>query len=196
MKAQHTATVWILLSRHITEKKDFAHNEKFITIHVSDKQNGKRVYYPGDYLKEGIKINTPHYLSKLTDIKKGTSLYTLIVAQFENVTIHYTLRVYSTAEFSLTKIHDPYNHKQEVQGQWKGSSAGGCVNHPTHINNPRYNLTVHPSYANQCQVLVKLQAPKAFSVGVTCLGKDSDFRADSGPYRLVSIVLINFYVFL
>ena len=47
----------------------------------------------GDYLKEGIKINTPHYLSKLTDITKGTHLYTLIVAQFENVTIHYTLKV-------------------------------------------------------------------------------------------------------
>ena len=51
------------------------------------------VFPLGDYLKEGIKINTPHYLCKLTDIIKGTRLYTLIVAQFENVTIHYTLKV-------------------------------------------------------------------------------------------------------
>ena len=29
-------------------QKDFAHNEKFITIHVSNKQNGRRVYYSGE----------------------------------------------------------------------------------------------------------------------------------------------------
>lgn len=38
---------------------------------------------------------------------------------------------------------------------------------------------------------------RAFSVGITCRGKDNDFRADSGPYRYiyhVSMVIINYYL--
>ena len=99
-----------------------------------------------------------------------------------------------------------------MQGHWKGSSAGGCSGHPTHINNPKYNLTVHPSYANQCQVLVKLQAPRYdqkfhnlfyhlsfyrhYSVGINCNGKDSNFRASSEPYRCDLLIVVWLSIYL
>ena len=63
--------------------------------------------------KDGIRINSPHYLCKLIENKKNAT-YTLVVSQYEkNNTIHYTLRVFATCEFSLTKIVDPYKKQYE-----------------------------------------------------------------------------------
>jgi calpain-7 len=43
-------SIWILLTRHIVDKADFAHNKEYITLIVY-KNNGKRVYYPSNYRK-------------------------------------------------------------------------------------------------------------------------------------------------
>ena len=145
MKGQ--GAVWILLTRHITDKEDFANNREFITVLVY-KSNGKRVFYPcrqilfyykSDTLvhnkersllkycvkiftddpppyRDGIRINSPHYLCKMVEESKGTGTYTLVISQYEKSnTIHYTLRIYSTTEFSLNKISEPYIAKYEKQ---------------------------------------------------------------------------------
>ena len=57
--AREAGQAWVLLSRHITDKKDFANNQKFITLHIK-KSDGKRVYYPGEYLHEG-ETEYPNY---------------------------------------------------------------------------------------------------------------------------------------
>ena len=63
--------------------------------------------------KDGIKINSPHYLCKM--VETGSQVYTLVVSQYEKKnTIHYTLRVYSQCPFNLTKIVDPYKHEKQV----------------------------------------------------------------------------------
>ena len=47
-----------------------------------------------NFLVQGVKINTPHYLAKLEQVPQGTSTYTVIVSQLESLTtIYYTLRV-------------------------------------------------------------------------------------------------------
>lgn len=49
---------------------------------------------PDNFLVQGVKINTPHYLAKLEQVPQGTSTYTVIVSQLESLTtIYYTLRV-------------------------------------------------------------------------------------------------------
>jgi len=49
-------------------------------------------------------------------VQPGTNLYTLVVSQYErNNTIHYTLRVYASTEFKLTRIVPPYNPKYDRQ---------------------------------------------------------------------------------
>nr|XP_033785930.1 calpain-7 isoform X3 [Geotrypetes seraphini] len=88
------AAVWLLLSRHITDKDDFAHNREFITM-VVYKTDGKKVFYPSDpppYI-DGIRINSPHYLTKMKLTSPGTHTFTLVVSQYEKQnTIHYTIR--------------------------------------------------------------------------------------------------------
>ncbi|GAB1598086.1 calpain-7-like [Argonauta hians] len=162
--------IWILLTRHITDKDDFADNKEFITLLVY-KSDGKRVFYPYDPppFIDGVRINSPHYLCKING-EKGPQTYTLIVSQYEkNNSIYYTLRAYSNSDFSLTRIVDPYkrNFGKKITGHWKDSSAGGCSNYPeTHKKNPIYQLNI----ANQSTdnyILIELMGPKQYAVGFT-----------------------------
>jgi calpain-7 len=89
----HRPLVWVLLTRHITTKSDFANNEKFITLNIAASDGG-RVYLPDDMVVYGVKINTPHYLAKLEELSPGDSTFTVIVSQLDSLSaIHYTLRV-------------------------------------------------------------------------------------------------------
>src|SRR6218665_28400 len=61
---------------------------------------------------DGVRINSPHYLCKM--VNTGSNVYTLVISQYEkNNTIHYTLRVYATSEFKLTRVMNPYNPRYE-----------------------------------------------------------------------------------
>jgi calpain-7 len=46
---QSGSTVWVLLTRHITQIDDFRENKEYITL-VVYKNDGKRVYYPCEFL--------------------------------------------------------------------------------------------------------------------------------------------------
>ena len=63
--------------------------------------------------KEGIRINSPHYLVKLVDDFSNSSLiYNLVVCQYEKSTsIYYTLRAFSTSPFTINELKEPYNPK-------------------------------------------------------------------------------------
>ncbi|KAK1895155.1 Calpain-7 [Dissostichus eleginoides] len=117
------AAVWVLLTRHITDKDDFAQNREFITL-VVYKTEGKKVYYPADpppYI-DGIRINSPHYLTKMRLTSAGTHTFTLVVSQYEKQnTINYTLRVYTGCKFTFSKIPNPFTQTKRVNGQWKVS---------------------------------------------------------------------------
>jgi len=103
-----------LLTRHITDKSDFAENKEYIAL-VVYKNNGNRIYYPmePEPYKEGIRINSPHYLVKLVDDFTSSSLiYNLVVCQYEKSTsIYYTLRAFSTSSFTINELKEPYNPK-------------------------------------------------------------------------------------
>ncbi|CAI7935190.1 calpain-7 isoform X1, partial [Podarcis lilfordi] len=184
---QGGAAVWILLSRHITDKDDFAHNREFITM-VVYKTDGKKVYYPADpppYI-DGIRINSPHYLTKIKLTSPGTHTFTLVVSQYEKQnTIHYTLRVYSVCKFNFCKIPTPYTISKRVNGQWKGQSAGGCGNfRETAKNNPIYQFQLDKAGP----LLIELRGPRQYSVGfevvtVSAVGEQGFQKKNSGDYR-------------
>ena len=112
--------VWVLLTRHITEIEDFRNNKEYITLLVY-KTGGKRVFYPFDppaYI-EGVRINSPHYLCKMVLPAGAPQLFTLVVSQYEKInTITYSLRVYATCPFALTKIKNLCKQKTEVSGKY------------------------------------------------------------------------------
>lgn len=180
--------VWILLTRHITNIQDFKENREFITVLVY-KTEGKRVYYPYDPppFIDGVRINSPHYLCKMKLSENSARKYTLVVSQYEKMhTIYYTLRAYATCPFKLEPIRNPYVHTKEVtDGQWKGSSAGGCGNHPaTYLNNPRYQLVLESPHNNN-QLLLDLKGPKQFQMGLDLIPHDSSSnrKRSSGLFR-------------
>ncbi|XP_039918383.1 calpain-7 isoform X1 [Hirundo rustica] len=187
---QGGAAVWVLLSRHITDKDDFAHNREFITM-VVYKTDGKKVYYPADpppYI-DGIRINSPHYLTKIKLTSPGSHTFTLVVSQYEKQnTIHYTIRVYSLCKFTFSKIPTPYTISKRVNGQWKGHSAGGCGNfRDTYKNNPIYQFQLDKNGP----LLIELRGPRQYSVGfelvtVSTVGDPGSYgfqKKSSGDYR-------------
>ncbi|CAH0563722.1 unnamed protein product [Brassicogethes aeneus] len=193
-----SGAVWLLLTRHITEIEDFRENKEYITIFVY--KNGKKVYYPYDpppYI-DGVKINSPHYTTKIILGPGSARKYTIVISQYEkSTTIHYTLRAYATCPFTLTKIKDPYVQEKQVTGEWKGLTAGGCPNHPaTYPNNPKFRIEID-SVTNDNKLLIELRGPKVYQIGIEAtIQKINDesitapFKTkSSGPYRTGYVIL-------
>ena len=113
--------------------------------------------------KEGIRINSPHYLVKLEDDCSNPLVYTLVISQYEKYnSIFYTLRTYSTVSFEMNELKEPYNQKyfKRVTGKWQGKSAGGCSNHQdTYRNNPLFHLTIANSLTTNC-IKIELKGPQ------------------------------------
>ncbi|GFQ64611.1 calpain-7 [Trichonephila clavata] len=162
------SAVWILLTRHIVDRDDFANNREFIAVMVY-KNNGRKVYIPNEPepFIDGVRINSPHYLCKIVVPPGGTTKYTLVVSQYEKThTIYYTLRVYATCPFTLSLIPNVYKYKQEIKnGEWTAELSGGCANHPqTHQNNPIYQVALQSS-SDDNKLLIDLRGPKQYYVG-------------------------------
>ncbi|TKR68110.1 hypothetical protein L596_024143 [Steinernema carpocapsae] len=183
--------VWILLTRHITDKNDFADNKEYITVLVY--KGGKKVYLPFDPkpLIDGARINSPHYLCKMVVTDPGWQRYTLVVAQYEKMnTIHYTLRVYATSEMRLNKTKVPYTTKRTETGEWSGKTAGGCGNglsRQTYMNNPIFHISLDDG-SDDNALMMELRGPKQYSVGfefkqVSSPRQKPFERKDSGAFR-------------
>ncbi|GFR95180.1 calpain-7-like [Elysia marginata] len=155
---QPSAAIWILLSRHITDKADFADNKEFITVLVY-KNGGKKVFYPYDPppYKDGVRINSPHYLCKL--VENTSDPYTLVISQYEkNNTTHYTLRVYSTVDFTLTRFPNPYKKQYEKR---------------VHLDNQ----------STDNHLMLELLGPKQYSVGIEVICVSENVSNAPGAFQ-------------
>ena len=172
---------------------DFAKNKEYIAVIVY--KGGKKVYLPFDPppLIDGARINSPHYLCKITVPPGDKTPFTLVISQYEKTsTIFYSIRVYSTSKFALEKILNEYSFKEKVTGEWDDETAGGCGNNrESYSKNPRYALTIDGLNAEQNKVLIDLRGPRQYSVGfdvITVTTKDPQtpyhFKSiSSGPFR-------------
>ncbi|KAI3389098.1 hypothetical protein SNEBB_000523 [Seison nebaliae] len=208
-----TAAIWFHLIRHITEKDDFADNREFIALHIFN-NSGNRVYYPRDPepLLFGRAVNSPLYLSKIIMIKSNDQTtkeykskemphtvvsespesirrYTIIVTQYEKSrAIYYTLRAYSTCQFKMKELIEPYRYKESIASEWNHSNSGGCANnHLTYHKNPKFLL----SFGSMSDMKIELKAGKDFAIGMEmmcvegeAMGKESLYsRIESGKFR-------------
>ncbi|OXA52212.1 Calpain-7 [Folsomia candida] len=165
------AAVWVLLTRHITEIEDFKENREYITVVVYD-TDGKRVFYPYEPppMIDGVRINSPHYLCKIRVQGTTAKRFTLVISQYEKMkSIHYTLRAYSSCPFQMNEIPEVGKYQKQITGEWKGKSAGGCLNHPeSYQNNPCYKIALKTS-SNENTLIIELKGPKDFHVGFDIL---------------------------
>uniref|UniRef100_A0A0N4Z6I2 Calpain catalytic domain-containing protein n=1 Tax=Parastrongyloides trichosuri TaxID=131310 RepID=A0A0N4Z6I2_PARTI len=158
INTEHEATsIWILLSRHITEINDFENNKEYITVIVYE--GGNKIYLPFDVkpIHNGSRINSPHYLGQLLIKGKGLKKYTLVVAQYEkSKTILYSLRVFSTARVSLKKIPQQYKFIEKLNGIWSGVEEENKSNF----------LIVLDDSSDKNNLVFEIKAPKQYHVSV------------------------------
>ncbi|KAK4472053.1 hypothetical protein MN116_005427 [Schistosoma mekongi] len=197
--AKVESPIWVLLTRHIVDKADFAENKEFIAVVVYKDVKSRKVYYPYDPTPfcDSVRINSPHCLVKMLQ-DPGTSNYILLISQYEkSITIYYTLRVYSTAPFTLSKIIDPYTVSKQITGEWKGPNAGGCLNDKeSYSTNPRFQLNV-PNNDCDNQLLIELRGPRDYALGLELIrisaknnqAPNQQDRSTTGDYRRGYVVL-------
>lgn len=158
VSADHeTTSIWILLSRHITEISDFENNKEYITVIVYE--GGNKIYLPFDVkpILNGSRINSPHYLAQLLIKGKGVKRYTLVVAQYEkSKTILYSLRVFSTAKIKLKKIISQYKFNEKVNGIWSGNES----------ENKSTFLIVLDDSSDKNNLVFEIKAPKQYHVSI------------------------------
>jgi len=95
--------------------------------------------------------------------------YIISVATFEaNQECRYWLDIYSEEPHSCHQI--PNDLGPYVSGEWRGGSAGGCYNHTTWVNNPKFCLTYNgPPPTGSTKVLILLRQedrPTKYFVGM------------------------------
>lgn len=110
----------------------------------------------------------------------------MAVSQFEKTTtIYYTIRVYGTCSFNLTRIEECFLFHKDVcinfstllnrnefknvysfqyLADWKGSSAGGCNKYPTFKHNQKFRVNIF-SLDDHHRVVIELKGPKQYQVG-------------------------------
>ncbi|CEF63902.1 Calpain-7 [Strongyloides ratti] len=150
-----TTSVWILLSRHITEISDFENNKEYITVIVYE--SGNKIYLPFDIkpIHNGSRINSPHYLGQLLIKGKGIKKYTLVVAQYEkSKTILYSLRVFSTAKIKLKKIITQHKFTEKLSGIWSDNES----------ENKSMFMIVLDDSSDKNDLVFEIKAPKQYHV--------------------------------
>jgi len=162
--SQSNTAVWALLTRHITDKDDFANNKVYLAIVVF--KGGEKIYVQKEPYIDGTRINSPHYLCKIP-IQGDCKDYTLVISQYQKTqTIYYSLRIYSVVPFNLKEIIKNFNHKKEIKGEWNALNSGGCMMHQSSYSlNPVYRLEILCSNEHENDILIEIKAPKDISVG-------------------------------
>jgi calpain-7 len=179
--------VWILLSKHEVEKKEF--DDQYIALHMYDGKGNDRIYYPENALSKGTYINNQHFLVRI-DVPHGTAEYKVVISQYEKMyDLAYTLGVYSPAKFTLQPVPHRFIYTSAMTGSWTDATAGGSPNNRlTYLNNPQFSITLPQRTA----LRLKLEAPPDFSINIRIFavrqkssGSATEF--DQGGHRIRSM---------
>lgn len=189
--------VYVLLSRHVTDKTHELTSKEFITCHVVRRPSCpneadilcSRVYIVSSseqWIHKGSYINNPHYLVRLP-CEQETD-YTLIVSVYEKVAnMSFTLNVFSTCACTLTPIPLGYEFQERLTGTWKQGLAGGSSKNVSYFNNPQFRLQLKCSQTEPVPCMIKIEAPKEFHVNAKVLeGSSLLHEGDSPPAKATS----------
>eukprot|EP01125_Pyxidicula_operculata_P016579 TRINITY_DN5723_c0_g1_i1.p1 TRINITY_DN5723_c0_g1~~TRINITY_DN5723_c0_g1_i1.p1 ORF type:complete len:708 (+),score=180.70 TRINITY_DN5723_c0_g1_i1:166-2289(+) len=117
----------------------------------------------------------------------STGKYILVPATFDSgIRMPYFMHIFSFYPITVELIPDgPGNASAYVKGEWRGATAGGCFNHDSWINNPKYYVEFE-STQGSCDVDILLtQGPGPLrQIGMYIFGEYEDGK-DVDPELLV-----------
>ncbi|CAM9119736.1 unnamed protein product [Ectocarpus sp. 12 AP-2014] len=179
--AAAAATVWVLLTRHVTAIESDPTEGDFLTMHVYTDTQGKRVYYPEKPMFRGIYTNNPNTLVRF-DLPENTGStdkwvdYTLVVSQYEKKReVRYSVDVYCTNAFRLVQTPASPEHEHTVLGSWDQNSAGGALGTQFFYTNPQCALVLTQP---ETKIHIEVRAPKDLQINATVVSKGG-MRIDS-----------------
>ena len=199
---QRGATVWVLLSRHVTkQEQEGADVNDFLTlqIHRNDRRKEK-IRYPGgsSCTYTGAYTNSSHVLVRYDATGFEDKFLSLVLSQYQKSNdLSYTLSCYCTAPFEVGKPTKDPEHITEIHSQWTSQSAGGPPSSPAFGTNPMWAIHIPPgiissqdgSFLQMSCTTKKTVAANLMLVPVDRLGtrirrlNATDPLIDTGDYR-------------
>uniref|UniRef100_A0AAQ5Z317 Calpain catalytic domain-containing protein n=1 Tax=Amphiprion ocellaris TaxID=80972 RepID=A0AAQ5Z317_AMPOC len=179
------AAVWVLLTRHITDKVD-THIWKILTNIMMFLE------FTSDPIRADIVVTHCDQMTHMSVClprmilhKTGSSSLSSFTRQMARRS---TIQVYTGCKFTFSKIPNPFTHSKRINGQWKGVSAGGCGNYKdSYKHNPIYQINLERSGP----LLIELRGSRQYSVGFEMVtvstvgdpGPAAFQKKTSGDYR-------------
>ena len=161
-------TVWLLLSRHLTCRKQPTDSSKghptlhhveegFISIYCFSKC-GCKVLSSKGYITKSQYVDSPNTLLKVE--MPSLSTYTIVISQQSLLrTRHtFTLSALSSAPIELASATNQYTHTWTQQGRWTSLTAGGNAGSPSYHTNPQYSVKVF----EKSSIAIILESPSTF----------------------------------
>jgi len=196
------ATVWVLLSRHVTTKESevnknahdargggsgTGHNnsvknkemeDDFIACHIYDSTGGRRVYTPKKPMLQGVYHSDPHILARFDVImKKQKNVFTLVISQLRKKHgIDFTLQVLCTTcniKINATPISPKY--VLEKRGLWNLQNSGGPIGNVRFYTNPQWSIAIK----TKSRIHIELLAPKQYYIGLRLVKNTQGRRIDN-----------------
>jgi calpain-7 len=165
---QKGASVWILVSRHVTKQEQEGSEVKdYLTVHLHRNDKTKeRIYYPRTKrcVLVGAYTNNPHCLVRYDIEDASDKFLSVVLSQFEKSNdLNYTLSVYCTEPFVLGPPLKELPFSRTLSSSWSPTTAGGPVGKKSFYTNPMFAVEV-PTGGAYFQI--QCSAPKTMAVNV------------------------------
>jgi hypothetical protein len=170
--------------------------DDYLAVHVHKNTVKKeRIWYPGqsgNSILTGAYTNSPHVLVRYDVTSKDDKFLTLVLSQYKKLKdLPYTLSIFATEDFNLSRPLKDLEHCIEVTSAWTESTAGGRYgNNDDFGRNPKFAVQIPDKGAT---VELRLSTASTSSINgmlapVSKLGQGIDHTTglavlDTGKYR-------------
>lgn len=168
--------------------------DDYLTVHVHrNSEKKQRKWYPGragDCMVMSAYTNSPHVLVRYDISDRKDKYLSLVLSQFNKVRdIPYTLSVFCTGHFLLSRPPKDLDHCVTLASSWIGQSTGAPAGSQSLEGNPTFSVLVEASCFVELRVSTsKTIASNILLIPVQCYGDkilqaSSKPTLDSGRYR-------------
>ena len=188
------ATVWILLSRHVTkQEQEGIDATDYLTVHAHRNTEKRAViWYPGgtSCVLTGAYTNNPHVLMRYDVSSPADKYLSLVLSQHKKSNdLAFTLSCFCTESFALSEPAKGPALSIEIGAEWTLSTAGGPPGQKAFQNNPMWALRVPCEGAyvqvrcSTAKLTVNIMAVAVDSFGSRVKQISRQPTLDSGDYR-------------